>query len=257
MLTYNCKNMETARHAVGELSKKADVMLIQDHWYFDCQLNKLEKVCELLTGTRKVVDTGDPIMPTQMPRGYGGVAVLWKKSIGHLVTPIPDGGNRIQGVEIAGDKPTLLLSVYMPCRGIKDNIEDYEDCLAQVHGILQKFRTTHYIIIGGGGDFNMDITYHKSSRRKNSLNQVISENELTTSINRKTYVNPNGVDVSDLDYIFYSDDLRHKVKSTRRLDDVHSSVSNHYPVLCTVELEVNSTPDINLMYAPVFSDQMG
>ena len=143
--------METALHAVGELSKKTDVMLIQEHWYFDCQLNKLEEVCELLTGTGKAVDTGDPIMPTQMPRGYGGVAVLWKKSIGHLVTPIPDGGNRIQGVEIAGDKPTLLPSVYMPCKGIKDNIEDYEDCLAQVHEILQKYRTTHYIIIGGGG----------------------------------------------------------------------------------------------------------
>ena len=75
---------------------------------------------------------------------------------------------------------------------------------------------------------------------------MISENELTTSINGKTYVNPNGVDVSTLDYIFYSDDLQHKVKSTRRLDDVHSSVSDHYPVLCTVELEMNSTPDINL-----------
>ena len=116
--------------------------------------------------------------------------------------------------------------------------------MAQVHEILQKYRTAHYIIIVG--DFNEDITSHKSSRRKNSLNQVISENELTASINGKTYVNPNGVDVSTLDYIFYRDDLRHKVKSTRRLDDVHSSVSDHYPVLCTVELEVNSTPNINL-----------
>ena len=71
--------METALHAVGDLSKKADVMLIQEHWYFDCQLNKLEEVCELLTGTGKAVDTGDPRMPTQMPRGYSGVAVLWKK----------------------------------------------------------------------------------------------------------------------------------------------------------------------------------
>ena len=75
---------------------------------------------------------------------------------------------------------------------------------------------------------------------------MISKNDLTTSINGKTYVNPSGVDVSTLDYIFYSDDLRHKVKSTRRQDDVHSNVSDHYPVLFTVELEVNYTPDINL-----------
>ena len=79
-----------------------------------------------------------------------------KKSRGHLVTPIPNGKNRIQGVQITVAKPTQLLSVYMPCRGIKDiNIEDYEDCLAQIHEILQKYRTTHYIIVGvcvwGGG----------------------------------------------------------------------------------------------------------
>ena len=111
-----------------------------------------------MPGSWKAVDTNDPIMPSQMPRGYGSVAILWKKSIGHLVTPFPDGENRIQGVQIASAKPTLLLSVYMPCRGIKDiNIEDYDDCLAQIHEILQKYRITHYIIVGvcvwgwGGG----------------------------------------------------------------------------------------------------------
>ena len=147
--------METALHAVGELSKKADVMLIQEHWYFDCQLNKLEEVCDLLTGTRKAVDTGDAIMPTLMPRGYSGVAVLCEKSIGYLVTPIPDGGNRIQVVEIAGDKPTLLLSVYMPYKGLKDNIKDYKDCLAQ---LIRSCRNSELHITLLLGDLNEDIT---------------------------------------------------------------------------------------------------
>ena len=118
-----------------------------------------------MPGCGKAVDINDPIMPTQMPRGYGSVAILLMKSIGHLMTPFPDCGNRIQAVQIARAKPTLLLSVYMPCRGIKDiNIEDYEDCLAQINEILQKYRTTHYIIVGVLGDFNEDITCQKSSR---------------------------------------------------------------------------------------------
>ena len=89
-----------------------------------------------MTGKGKAVDTNDHILPVQMPRGYGGVAVLWKKRISHLVSPIPDGGNRLQGIKVAGVKPVLLLSVYMPCRGIKDNIEEFEDCLAQLDEIL-------------------------------------------------------------------------------------------------------------------------
>ena len=31
-----------------------------------------------------------------------GVAILWKKSMSHLVSPSPDGGNRIQGFQVAG-----------------------------------------------------------------------------------------------------------------------------------------------------------
>ena len=40
------------------------------------------------------------IYPTQMPRGYGGVAVLWHSKIDHMVKPLDDGGERIQCVEL-------------------------------------------------------------------------------------------------------------------------------------------------------------
>jgi hypothetical protein len=30
----------------------------------------------------------DPLLPISMPRGYGGVAVIWKNEIDHLVRPI-------------------------------------------------------------------------------------------------------------------------------------------------------------------------
>ena len=35
----------------------------------------------------------------------------------------------------------------------------YEDCLAQVHEILQKYGTSHHVIVGG--DFNEDISNGK------------------------------------------------------------------------------------------------
>ena len=225
--------METAGHCIGEVSKFADIILIQEHWYFHCQLTKLEEVNGFMSGIGKAVDTNNPILPVQMPRGYGGVAVLWKKNISHLVSPIPDGGNRIQGIEIAGDKPTLLLSVYMPCKGLKANLEDYDDCLAQVHEILQKYGKTHYIIVGG--DFNEDITSQKITKRQSSLNQLINENRLSTSKTGKTYVSPIGVETSTLDYVLHSEDLASRVRGIKVLDDVQSNVSDHYPVMLAGE----------------------
>ena len=57
--------------------------ILQEHWLFDCNLHKLKSICNHYTGCGKDVDTGDPILPVQMPRGYGGTAILWKHDIDH------------------------------------------------------------------------------------------------------------------------------------------------------------------------------
>ena len=104
-----------------------------------------------MPGSRKLVGTYEPIMPTQLPRGYGSVAIL-QKSKGNLMTPIPDPHYWFQYTCHVGGLKTI-------------NIEDYEDSLAQIHEILQKYRTTHYIIVGVlGGNFNEDISCQNSSR---------------------------------------------------------------------------------------------
>jgi hypothetical protein len=36
-----------------------------------------------------MVDINDPLLPVSLPRGYGGVAILWKKAIDHLVRTLP------------------------------------------------------------------------------------------------------------------------------------------------------------------------
>jgi exonuclease III len=49
-----------------------------------------------------------------MPRGYGGTAILWRKDIDTIVTPLTIGNNRIQCIEITGDPNLLIISVYLP-----------------------------------------------------------------------------------------------------------------------------------------------
>ena len=149
-MTYNCKNINTSKHAISQLSDLADIILLQEHWLFDCQLSNLASICDSLTGTGKAVDTGDPILPVQMPRGYGGVAILWKKTVDHLVKGIPDGSNRIQCIEVQAQQPILVIAVYMPCKGLHDNADDFEDNLAQLHEIMQKYKNSHQILLGGG-----------------------------------------------------------------------------------------------------------
>ena len=64
----------------------------------------------------KAVDMNNNIQPAQVPRGYDGVAILWKKQIDHLIKPLSDGGERIQCVEFIDNytRPLLIVSVYLP-----------------------------------------------------------------------------------------------------------------------------------------------
>ena len=66
LVTYKCKHMETSKHAIEQLSKLANIILLQQHWYSDCQLGNLTMVCDSLTGVGKSVDTRDPILPLRV-----------------------------------------------------------------------------------------------------------------------------------------------------------------------------------------------
>ena len=124
-------------------------------------------------------------MPVQMHRGYGGVGILWKKDIDHLVTIVPNSGNRIQCITIRAEKPVLLVSVYMPCRGVTDNFEAFSDCLDQLTEIILKYGNTHNIILGD--DFNEDLATG-STRRSYILSEFISEHSWATKVTDKTFI---------------------------------------------------------------------
>ena len=140
-----------------------------------------------------------------------GTAILWKKDIDHLITRLPDGGNRIQCIEMACKDPMVIISVYMPCKGLKDNRDEFADCLAQLREICQKCAGTHTIILGG--DFNEDLNAQRESERKTGLENFIRESELKTNETGRAFVNADGVEISTIDYIFCSKQLIQKVVS--------------------------------------------
>ena len=65
LVTYNCKTIEAAKCAMKSLAEHSEIILVQEHWYFDCQLVSLEEVCETLMRADKGVDTGNPILLLQ------------------------------------------------------------------------------------------------------------------------------------------------------------------------------------------------
>ena len=84
IVTFNCKNIVTSYIAIEELMNAATFLLVQEHWLLHYQLSLLNDFSMDILGCGKAVDSDNPIPPIQKPRGYGGVAFLWKSHIDHL-----------------------------------------------------------------------------------------------------------------------------------------------------------------------------
>ena len=173
-----------------KLVKTEDIILIQEHWLLKGQLNLLNELNVNLIASGKSVDLYDPIPPIQIPRGYGGVAILWNKRIDHLVNDIEFGNERIECIEFNTKQKLLIVCVYMPCNGGKDRYHAFADCIDQLNELILRFQNTHDTTIGG--DFIEKAILNNGSKRSQTFHTFLKENELETKNPGFTFVHPNG-----------------------------------------------------------------
>jgi len=150
------------------------------------------------------------------------------------LTPLTVGNERIQGIEITGKQKLILLSVYMPCKGSANHIEDFNNCLDQLHEIFETYQNTHQIIIGG--DFNEDFIKGNDNPRKQNMMKFTSEHNLKTKYLGSTFIHPNGSDSSAIDFFLYQFKDQDKIIEIKKLD-VIGNVSDHYPLKLTIQFD--------------------
>ena len=237
LVTFNCKNVETSYTAISTLLSDAHFVFIQEHWLFNYQLKQMSLFDENVCGTGKAVDDSDPILPIQKPRGYGGVGILWRKSLDHLVTVLEDGSELIQCVRVkTAEGLILIISVCMPSKGKGDNISEFQDCILvyQIQEIIQKYYD-HFIFIGG--DLNEDLTLPSHSKRKEKLVRFIDEytGKLSTVAVGPTFIHPNGKDCSTIDYFIFRDTSGVDVNITC-CNTLASNTSDLHPIKCVTNI---------------------
>lgn len=94
-------------------------------------------------------------------RPYGGVALLWNKSVFRDVTVINCGNPRICAIKVSIDQRSFLVCcVYMPTDK-PDNLMDFTDCLSAVSAIVDSNNTESVYVLG---DFNAhpgEVFFHE------------------------------------------------------------------------------------------------
>jgi hypothetical protein len=107
------------------------------------------------------------------------------------IRPLENGSEKIQCIEIHGNKNSrlLVISVYLPAKGSKNHVTEFQECIDEIYELIQKYGNTHKILIG---DLNEDLNNASGSKRNNYLREFINEGQLKFNMS-KTFTNANGI----------------------------------------------------------------
>ena len=191
-----------------DCANRCDIFLVQEHWLFNCQKYVLSNALPEWESTTNCTDDHNPISQHCMPRGWGGVSILWRKTISHMIKPIMTGCNRISAIKISKDniKPILLINSYMPSGNGASKKVEYMTTIAQLNSLAECHTDCNLLL---AGDYNMDPfkQAYKTDHRRMALIKMAEELRMQQLVppSTPTMHAHNGRDTSVIDLVFASD----------------------------------------------------
>ncbi|KAJ8727231.1 hypothetical protein PYW08_015628 [Mythimna loreyi] len=148
-VTFNCKNIIRSAECVRKICETADIVALQETWLLPHDIPFLDTISDKFAYTGKsAVDTSAGVL---RGRPYGGVAVLWRKSVFPSVSVLKCNSDRIAAIRVEiHERSMLILSVYMPTDS-KDNLIEFTECLSEINSIIEISDVESMYVLG---DFN-------------------------------------------------------------------------------------------------------
>ncbi|XP_046976555.1 uncharacterized protein LOC124542674 [Vanessa cardui] len=147
--SFNCKGVKRSLADINQLCEISDIIALQETWLLPHDIPFLSNINEeySCTGT-SAVDTAVGVL---RGRPYGGVALLWKKSVFPSVFVVQCDNPRLCAIKIVIDhRAVLVFSVYMPTENVQ-NLPEFTDILSSVSAIINNENVEYVYILG---DFN-------------------------------------------------------------------------------------------------------
>ena len=154
----------------------SDITLLQEHWLLKFKQDNLGDFWKSHDYFVASVDEDHPYSPLQPPRGFGGVAIIWKHSLTRIYRPVLKTPDVVAAELTIGGTTTLVISVYMPCRGTRDADIQFTQVLDRLYQLLQDHITVPILL---GGDWNASLVRSPPEPGDSKLKQFITDNKLT------------------------------------------------------------------------------
>ena len=152
LISWNCRGISNAVPYLLELSAKADIIFISEHWLWPYDLSKLDNIvpgfCGMGHSDNRLNDTSN------LKRGCGGVVFLWKSSL--PISSISDiDSDRISAIQISvsSSETLTVIGVYLPSADFPTDI--FTDHLVELENVISYFQKDGPVLVVG--DFNAHI----------------------------------------------------------------------------------------------------
>ncbi|CAH0713434.1 unnamed protein product, partial [Brenthis ino] len=134
MVTFNCKSVKRSVEQIRSICRFSDIVALQETWLLPHDLGFINEIsADFGCFAKSSIDTTSGIL---RGRPYGGLALLWRKSMFSDVTVINCTSDRLAAVQInMGCRQFLILTVYLPTDS-EENLVAFTDCLAGIEALI-------------------------------------------------------------------------------------------------------------------------
>ena len=152
IVTFNCHGFKSSVHDIILLCEQFDVIILQELWLSSEDVSLLRSIHKAFEAY--AVSAMNDQLGIQVGRPFGGIGVLWRKSISHACTICDLQDNRLLGIDIdTKDSKLFILNVYLPYQS-SDKFEEFCNYLGKIASIIEEKDTTNVVITG---DFNAAV----------------------------------------------------------------------------------------------------
>ena len=260
-LTYSTWNatgiMSSASYLNEFLSvNNVDLIGISEHWLYRHDLHFLDCINNKYTSF--AISDPDLDLPSNRRVGKGGVGIMWKKQLSHMISPLEIKSQYIMGVVLTlnPDVRIYVFQVYIPCKN--HIMAKYRLSIEEVENVLSIYREKGKLVIMG--DFNTELPSRSEVADRFSFDtrgKLLTDSLLffdIVPVNTLEFCQ--GAEYSNvpyncaretlIDYIFIQRSEICDVSSCQILDDNALNVSTHRPIICSIRYnhghEMNKSP---------------
>ena len=200
------------------VNEKVDILLLQETWLSDNDASVLNNISDKYSYS--AVSGMDLRKDVLVSRPYGGVAILWRKSLSHLIKPFNLNHNRLNAVEFTTREniKILFINCYLPCdhHGMEAS-QEYRDCMDVIQSVVR-------------GNNARDTGNTKCLSECCDILGLYNGWNHKHAVHSPTYESNYGRSCSVIDHFIVSNSIYNHIQSLHVVRDICNQ-SNHNPII--------------------------